>query len=127
MIGSGMENDQDDFLELDAQLQLNMLERRLLVSSQKMLRVKFYMFLLAAVVVASAIAGYIFWQLRFGDGFTSHLDILGGSLGILGAFVVVELILGAFSALQAKWKATLLLHAQDYAISQAEECLRDAG
>jgi hypothetical protein len=119
------EIDQSFFEELDGQLQQNLLERRILISTQHMLRIKFYLFSAAAVAVFLAVAAYVLWEFRFGDGFSSRLDIVGGSLGLLGAFVVVELILSASSALQATWQANVIIHAQDYAISQAEDCLND--
>jgi hypothetical protein len=120
-----MTDDEQYFDELDAQLQQNMLERRILVSTLHMLRMKFYLFLSGAIAVSFAVAAYVLWEFRFGDGFSSRFDIVGGSLGLLGAFVIVELILGAFSALQASWRANVVIHAQDYAIAQAEEYLND--
>jgi hypothetical protein len=121
-----MTEDQQYFDELDAQLQQNRLERRILVSTFHMLRMKFLLFSLGALAVSLAIGAYVLWEFRFGDGFSSRFDIVGGSLGLLGAFVVVELILGAFSALQASWRANIVIHAQEYAIAQAEEYLNNS-
>jgi len=112
--------DEEYLRELEDQLGRNIFELREMAHVIRAQYIKLCIYLIPAVVLAGVIVIYLIWDFRYGDGYRLHVDLIGGTLGVFGLFLLSELISLSLGALQTVNRGNRVRFLQISAIHEAE-------